>query len=71
MQIGPVIDIAGSYFPAWIPSVLVGLIAGILLYSVLVKLDLAQWIPWPGLFYLMFGALSAMLLWLLLFSQSQ
>ncbi|WP_295543836.1 YtcA family lipoprotein [uncultured Thiohalocapsa sp.] len=68
MLFGPVIDIAGSYFPGWIPSVLFGVVAGVALYAVLVGVGIARWIPLPGLFYLMTGASSAMVFWLLLFS---
>jgi hypothetical protein len=68
MQVGPVIDIAGSYFPGWIPSALFGVVAGVVLYALLVKLGIARWIPLPGLFYLMAGASSAMSFWLLLFT---
>lgn len=70
MLAGPVIDIAGSYFPGWIPSAVFGVVAAVALYALLVKLGMARWIPLPGLFYLMAGASAAMLFWLLLFTDA-
>lgn len=68
MHPGPIIDIAGSYFPPWIPSLIVGVFAGVLCYALLVKLNLARWISMPGLFYLLFGLLAGITFWLLVFS---
>jgi hypothetical protein len=60
----PVVVIAGSYFPAWIVSLLLGVLAGVVVYGVLLRLGLGHSIPLPGLFYVLVGLLVAMLIWL-------
>ncbi len=68
MNLAPVVVVAGSYFPAWILSLLLGVLAGVLVYGVVLRLGLSHSIPLPGVFYLLVGLLAAMLIWLNLFS---
>lgn len=68
MDLAPVVVIAGSYFPAWILSLLLGVAVGVLAYGVLLRLGLTHSIPLPGLFYTLVAALAAMAVWRLLFS---
>ncbi len=70
MDIGPIVVFAGSYFPAWIPSVLLGIVVAAVTYGLLLKVGLAQSIPLPGLFYTLLSSLAAMGLWAFLFSRS-
>jgi hypothetical protein len=70
MDIGPIVVFAGSYFPAWIPSVLLGMVVAAVTYGLLLKLGLAQSIPLPGLFYALLSGLAAMSLWAFLFSRT-
>jgi hypothetical protein len=64
VNLAPVVVVAGSYFPAWILSLLLGVLAGVLVYGLLLRLGLNHAIPLPGLFYLLVGLLAAMLVWL-------
>lgn len=70
MDIGPIVVFAGSYFPAWIPSVMLGMVLAGLVYALLVGVDLARSIPLPGVFYLLLSALAAMGLWQFLFARA-
>lgn len=68
MNIGPVVAIAGSYFPAWIPCALTGLVAALLLYGLFLAIGFNRWVPLSGLFYSLFGLLTAMSVWLWAFA---
>lgn len=70
MDTAPIVVFAGSFFPAWIPSLLLGMVVAALVYGLLVWVDLARWIPLPGLFYLLLTALAAMTLWQLVFARA-
>ena len=70
MDIGPIVVFAGSYFPAWIPSLLLGMVVAAVAYGLLLKVGLAQSIPLPGLFYTLLSSLAAMSLWAFLFSRT-
>lgn len=70
MDTAPIVVFAGSYFPAWIPSLLLGMVVGALAYGLLLWIDLARSIPLPGLFYTLLSGLAAMGLWYLLFARS-
>lgn len=70
MDTAPIVVFAGSYFPAWIPSVLLGIVAAALAYVLLMRIDLARSIPFPGLFYTLLSGLAAMGLWQYLFARS-
>ncbi|CRI67523.1 hypothetical protein THIOKS1640018 [Thiocapsa sp. KS1] len=70
MDIGPIVVFAGSYFPAWIPSILLGIVVAAITYGLLLKVGLAQSIPLPGLFYTLLSGLAAMGLWAFLFSRT-
>ena len=69
MDTAPIIVFAGSYFPAWIPSVLLGIVAAALAYAILLRVGLARSIPLPGFFYMLLSTLAAMTLWLFLFAR--
>ncbi|WP_295430825.1 YtcA family lipoprotein [uncultured Thiodictyon sp.] len=70
METAPIVVFAGSYFPAWIPSVMLGMVLAGLVYALLVWADVARSIPLPGVFYLLLSALAAMGLWQLLFARA-
>jgi len=70
MDTAPIVVFAGSYFPAWIPSLLLGMVVAALFYGLLVRVDLARSIPLPGLFYLLLSALAAMGLWHTVFARA-
>lgn len=70
MDTAPIIVFAGSFFPAWIPSLLLGMVIAALIYALLVWVDLARSIPLPGLFYLLLSALVAMGLWHSVFARA-
>lgn len=70
METAPIVVFAGSYFPAWIPSVMLGMVVAAVAYGLLVWLDVARSIPLPGLFYLLLSALAAMGLWQFLFARA-
>jgi hypothetical protein len=70
MDTAPIVVFAGSFFPAWIPSLLLGMVVAAVAYGLLVWVDLARSIPLPGLFYLLLSGLAAMGLWYFLFARS-
>ena len=70
MDLAPIVVIAGSYFPAWILSLLLGVIVAVTAYGLLLRIGLTHSIPLPGLFYTLVGGLAAMCLWQFLFSRA-
>lgn len=70
MNSAPIIVVAGSLFPAWIPSLLLGMVVAAVAYGLLLRVGLAHSIPLPGLFYTLLSALAAMGLWYFLFARS-
>jgi hypothetical protein len=70
MTTAPIIVVAGSFFPAWIPSLLLGMVVAAVAYALLLRIGLARSIPFPGLFYTLLSALAAMGLWYFLFARS-
>ena len=62
-----VITIFGSYFPAWIACLLIGLLATLVAYLVLRVFGLLSVIPLPAIFYLLTTLFAAMSTWLLFF----
>lgn len=67
MDLAPTVVIAGSFFPAWIPSLLLGIVIAVAVYGLLLRSGLAHSIPLPGLFYTLVGMLAAMSVWQFLF----
>lgn len=45
MDLAPIVVIAGSYFPAWILSLLLGVIASVTAYGLLLRIGLAGSAP--------------------------
>jgi hypothetical protein len=63
----PTVDIWGSYFPAWIISIVAGLFSTIVVRQVLVGLRLAPHLHPAPLIYLCFQIGFTLLTWLIFF----
>ncbi|MBR7777578.1 YtcA family lipoprotein [Undibacterium rugosum] len=65
----PSLIIAGAYFPAWLLCAAVGVIVAIVFRLALLKLKLADLLPYPLFLCLSVGVLAAMLIWLIWFGR--
>ncbi|MCC7278046.1 MAG: hypothetical protein IT487_06985 [Chromatiaceae bacterium] len=70
MDKAPIVAFVGSYFPAWIPSILLGILCALMAYRLLSRFAFAREIPLPGLFYTLLSGLASMSIWLFLFAHS-
>lgn len=64
----PSFDVLGSYFPAWLLCIAVGVAGAATVSLILSRLGLQSLIRWALLVYPCLGASIAFTLWLLLFS---
>jgi hypothetical protein len=64
----PSFDVLGSYFPAWLFCVLIGIAGASILASILSKLGMQSLIRWSILVYPCLAGSIAFTLWLLFFS---
>ena len=64
----PTIDVLGSYFPAWIVCMLVGLLCAIVLRLLLMLVRLDDLVGPKPIFYPAIMVIIAMLTWLLVYS---
>jgi hypothetical protein len=63
----PTLDILGSYFPAWMLCIVLGLVLTIIARQVLIGLKLNGHLRLAGLVYLCMTILLAMAVWLACF----
>jgi len=64
----PTFNILGSFFPAWLVCILIGMVMAAVAYRVLVWLKLDQAIRWTIVVYPSIALFVACLLWLIFFS---
>jgi len=64
----PTFNILGSFFPAWLICMVVGIILAAVAYRVLVWLKLEQEIKWSIVVYPSIALFFACVLWLIFFS---
>ena len=64
----PSFNVLGSYFPAWLICILVGIAGASLVSFLLAKVQMPQLIRWTILVYPCLAASIAFTLWLLIFS---
>ena len=64
----PTIDVLGSYFPAWIVCMLVGLLCAIVLRLLLMLVRLDDLVGPKAIFYPAIMIIFAMLTWLIVYS---
>jgi YtcA family len=64
----PSFNILGSYFPAWLICMVVGIVLATVVYWVLTRFRLDKEIPWTILVYPCLAAFFAFTLWLVFFS---
>ena len=68
-QYAPNISILGSFFPAWLLCVVIGIVLAALTRWLLVRMKLATEIPWTILVYPSLTLFFACILWLIFFSE--
>jgi len=61
------VSILGSFFPAWLISIVIGLLLTVIAHRVLVATDTASYLRPPGLAYLSLACLFIFATWLLVF----
>jgi hypothetical protein len=64
----PTFNILGSFFPAWLVCMVIGIILAAVAYRVLVWLNLDQAIAWSIVVYPSIALFFACVLWLIFFS---
>jgi hypothetical protein len=64
----PTFNILGSFFPAWLICLFVGIILSAVSYRIFVRLSLDKEIFWPVVVYPCIALFSACALWLIFFS---
>lgn len=64
----PTFSIMGSYFPAWLVCILVGIALAAMVNLVLSRTHREHLLAWPALVYPSLAAFFAFALWLLFFS---
>jgi hypothetical protein len=64
----PTFSILGSFFPAWLACIILGIVMAALVYWFLTRYKLDDRLAWPTLVYPCLAALFAFTLWLLFFS---
>jgi hypothetical protein len=62
----PSFQIAGSYFPAWLIAIVVGIILMIVVRVLIARAGLAQFIRPPALVYLSMALAFTLVIWLIL-----
>jgi hypothetical protein len=65
--LSPSVNILGSFFPAWLISIVTGLVMALVVWRVLVATGIAPHLTPPGLVYPCLAALFIFATWLLLF----
>ena len=68
-QYAPNISILGSFFPAWLLCLVIGIVLATFTHWLLVHLKLATEIPWTILVYPCLTLFFACTLWLIFFSE--
>jgi hypothetical protein len=66
--LSPSVNILGSFFPAWLISIVVGLVLAVIAWRVLVATGIAPHITPPALVYPCLAALLVFACWLVLFA---
>jgi YtcA family len=64
----PSFNILGSFFPAWLICMIVGIVLAFVVYSLLVRFKLDKSIQWTIVVYPCLAAFFAFTLWLVFFS---
>lgn len=64
----PSFNILGSFFPAWLICMIVGVVLASITYGLLERFKLEAVIQWPVVVYPCLAALFAFTLWLVFFS---
>ena len=65
--LSPSVNILGSFFPAWLISIVTGLVLALVVWRVLVATGIAPHLTPPGLVYPCLAALLIFATWLVLF----
>ena len=65
--LSPSVNILGSFFPAWLISIVTGLVLALVVWRVLVATGVAPHLTPPGLVYPCLAALLIFATWLVLF----
>lgn len=65
--LSPSVNILGSFFPAWLISIVVGLVLALVVWRLLVAVDIAAHLAPPALVYPSLAALLIFTSWLVLF----
>lgn len=63
----PSFNILGSFFPAWLICMFVGVLAAVLVYWVFARKEWDKHIPWAIMVYPCFAAFIAFTTWLIFF----
>ena len=63
----PTLDVLGSYFPAWMLCIILGLVLTFIARQVLIGLKLNVHLRLPGLVYLCMTVLWTLAVWLICF----
>jgi hypothetical protein len=66
--LSPSVNILGSFFPAWLISIVTGLVLALVVWRVLVATGIAPHLTPPGLVYPCLAALLIFASWLILFA---
>jgi hypothetical protein len=66
--LSPSVNILGSFFPAWLISIVTGLVLALVVWRVLVATGIAPHLTPPGLVYPCLAALLIFATWLVLFA---
>jgi hypothetical protein len=66
-SLSPSVNILGSFFPAWLISIVTGLVLALVVWRVLVATGIAPHLTPPGLVYPCLAALLIFATWLVLF----
>jgi len=64
----PTFSILGSYFPAWLVCIVIGIALAALVNLILTRTKMGHLLAWPTLVYPCMAALFSFTLWLIFFS---
>ena len=63
----PTMDLLGSYFPAWMPCTVVGIVATLIIRQILTMAGIAEYVVAPLLTYVGLALSATLLAWLFWF----
>jgi hypothetical protein len=66
--LSPSVNILGSFFPAWLISIVTGLVLALIVWRLLVATGIAPYLTPPGLVYPCLAVLLIFVSWLVLFA---